>query len=264
MSSRRVKLPDRAERLIALSGGHNFRDMGGYPAAGGRHTAWGRLYRSGTMVALADEDHAVLDRLQLRLVCDLRSTRERTNKPSRLPARPAYEVWSRDHRTSAADVVEAIQSPEAHEGSGRELMRDLYRDLPYEQSESYKVLFARIAAGDLPLVFHCTAGKDRTGVAAALLLDLIGVPREVIFEDFALTDHAFDNLRRMILDDPEMGRLADYDQRLWEPLLRADPAYLESLFHTIESSHGSTADYMREVLGLTDEQITAIADNLLD
>ena len=256
-------MPEIAERLIGLRGGHNFRDMGGYPAAGGKQTAWGRLYRSGTMVALADEDHAVLDRLQLRLVCDLRSTRERTNKPSRLPVRPSYEVWSRDHRTSAADVVEAIQSPEAHEGSGRELMRDLYRDLPYEQSESYKVLFARIAAGDVPLVFHCTAGKDRTGVAAALLLDLLGVPRDVIFEDFALTDHAFDNLRCMILDDPEMGRLADYDQRLWEPLLRADPAYLEALFETIGQKHGSTPAYLAEVLGLSDRQMEDIAATLL-
>ncbi len=256
-------MPDRAERLIGLTGGHNFRDMGGYPAMGGRQTAWGRLYRSGTMVALADADHAVLDRLGLRLICDLRSTRERTSKPSRLPAKPAYEVWSRDHRTSAADVVEAIQSPQAHAGSAGELMQALYRDLPYEQAESYKVLFARLARGDVPLVFHCTAGKDRTGVAAALLLDLLSVPRHMIYEDFALTDLAFDNLRSLILEDPEMGRLADYDQKLWEPLLRADPAYLDALFDTIAKRHGTTARYMRDVLDISDEQIEAIAANLL-
>lgn len=237
--------------------------MGGYPAQNGKQTAWGRLFRSGTMVSLADEDHAVLDRLKLRLIFDLRSTRERTIRPSRLPAQPSFEIWARDHRTSAADVVEAIQSPEAHEGSGRDLMIDLYRDLPYEQSESYKVLFARIAAGDVPVVFHCTAGKDRTGVAAALLLDLLGVPRDVIYEDFVLTDHAFDNLRRMILEDPDMAPLADYDQRLWEPLLRADPAYLDSLFGAIAGKHGSTKVYMAEVLGLSEQQMKAIAATLL-
>lgn len=238
--------------------------MGGYPARNGKNTAWGRLYRSGTMVGLSEADHEVLDALGLRLVCDLRSTRERTARPSALPPSPGFEVWARDHSTSAADVVEAIQSPQAHEGSGVQLMCDLYRDLPYEQAPSYKVLFARIAAGDVPVVFHCTAGKDRTGVAAALLLDLLGVPRETIVEDFALTDLAFDKLKAIILADPEMGRLANYDQRLWEPLLRADPAYLDALFDTIAKAHGSTEAYMRETLGLTTEQIEAIRANLLD
>ncbi len=256
-------MADNPDRIIALSGGHNFRDMGGYPARDGRTTAWGRLYRSGTMLELSDEDHELLHQLELQLICDLRSTRERTVRPSRLPDARAFEVWARDHRTSAADVVEAIQSPEAHAGSGRELMIELYRDLPYEQAESYKVLFRRIADGHVPIVFHCTAGKDRTGVAAAILLDLLGVPRATIVEDFALTDHAFDNLRRMVLEDPDMGKLADYDQSLWEPLLRAYPVYIETMFATIEARHGSSEGYVREVLGLTDEQIAAIRSVLL-
>ena len=250
-------------RLVAFKGAHNFRDMGGYPAADGKHTAWGRLYRSGTMVELSDEDHGLLHQLELRLICDLRSTRERTAKPSRLPAAPSFEVWAREHRTSAADVVEAIQSPQAHDGLGVELMTELYRELPYEQSDSYTVLFERIAQGDLPLVFHCTAGKDRTGVAAALLLDLLGVPRDIIVEDYVLTDHSFDNLRRIVLSDPEMSALKDYDQRLWEPLLRANPAYLDALFETIETCHGTTGDYVREVLDLSTEQVAAIRQALL-
>lgn len=250
-------------RLLAFKGAHNFRDMGGYPALDGRTTAWGRLYRSGTMVELSDEDHELLDELKLRLICDLRSTRERSVKPSRLPEKREFEIWAREHRTSAADVVEAIQSPEAHDGLGVELMRELYRELPYEQSESYAVLFERIAQGDLPLVFHCTAGKDRTGVAAALLLDLLGVPREVIVEDYVLTDLSFDNLRRLVLSDPEMGRLKDYDQRLWEPLLRADPTYLDALFETIETCHGTSEDYAREVLEISANQVAAIRRALL-
>lgn len=254
---------NEAGRIVSFTSGHNFRDMGGYPAAGGMMTAWARLYRSGTMVELSDEDHEVLHKLELRLICDLRSTRERTVRPSRLPAVRSFEVWARDHRTSAADVVEAIQSPEAHEGSGRELMIELYRDLPYEQSESYRILFRRIAESHLPLVFHCTAGKDRTGVAAALLLELIGVERQAIIDDFTLTDRFFDNLRRLILADPEMAALANYEQRLWEPLLRADAAYISTMFEAVEQRHGSTEGYVREVLELGEDEIQAIRKALL-
>ena len=254
---------DHPRRIIGFSGGHNFRDMGGYRAGSGLAVAWGKLYRSGSMVELSDADHDLLHQLELRLICDLRSTRERRERPSRLPDARAFEVWWRDHRTTAADVVEAIQAPGVHDGFGRDLMIDLYRELPYEQAESYKVLFSRIAAGDLPLVFHCTAGKDRTGVAAAVLLDVLGVPRDVVAQDYALTDRFFDNLKRLVMADPDMQALANSDPRLWEPLLRADPAYLDALFATIDTRHGSSENYLREVLELAPADVAAIRETLL-
>lgn len=256
-------MTDHLQRIINFAGGHNFRDMGGYPAADGLAVGWGRVYRSGSMVNLSRADHDLLNQLGLRLICDLRSTRERRERPSHLPANPDFEIWFRDHRTTAADVVQAVQSPQAHEGLGHELMADLYRELPYEQAESYKVLFRRIASGDMPLVFHCTAGKDRTGVAAALLLDVLGVARDVVVQDYTLTDQFFDKLKELVLADPDMQGLVDFDPKLWEPLLHANAAYLDALFDMIDTRHGSSANYMRDVLGLQPADITAIRENLL-
>ncbi|MDB5702388.1 MAG: protein tyrosine/serine phosphatase [Sphingomonadales bacterium] len=251
------------KRVLPFAGGHNFRDIGGYPTRDGRTTAWGLVYRSGSMAALSDADHDLLGSLKLALVCDLRSTRERGMHPSRFPDTVDFEVWARDHNTSAGDVVEAIQKPEAHSGMAREMMIEMYKDLAYEQAESYIELFQRLAAGSLPLVFHCAAGKDRTGIAAAILLDMLGVEREAVVADYVMTDDFFDQLCEMVLADPIASKLAALDPAIWAPLMRADAAYVETMLDTITARHGSSEGFVREILGLGTDEIAAIRERLL-
>jgi protein-tyrosine phosphatase len=251
------------DRVVAMEGGHNFRDIGGYPAADGRHVARGLIFRSGTMSELSDRDHAILDALGLKLICDLRSTAERGRRPSRLPEPARYEIWTRDHEMSAGDLVQAMRHPEATPDKVRDRMTEAYRTLAYEQAPSYRELFHRIAYGPLPLVFHCAAGKDRTGIAAALLLDLLGVDKALIFEDYALTDAFFARGCELVASDPVGDRLAGVDPAVWEPMMRADPAYLAAMFVTLEVRHGSTEAFIREELGLGDRDIAAIRERLL-
>ncbi len=251
------------DRIVPLSGGHNFRDIGGYPAAGGQSTAWGLVYRSGTMAELSDADHALLDGLGLRVICDFRSSKERDRRPSRLPASADFEIWSRDYETSSADLVDTLTRPDATAAGAHALMIELYRELAYEQVPGYRALFERLASGELPILFHCAAGKDRTGIAAALLLDLLGVPRDVVVKDYVLTDHFFDRGCALVRSDPWVHRLGQIDQAIWAPIMRAEPAYLAAMFETIEERHGSAEGFVRDVLGLDADAIASIRRRLL-
>lgn len=249
------------DRIIPLEGGHNFRDIGGYATSDGRYTAWGRVFRSGSMAELSEPARDMLASLGLRVVCDLRSTPERRRKPSRLPEVHDFEIVARDYHSSVADLVTAMRQPDVTPDNARSFMIGFYRELPYEQSEMYRTLFERLAAGALPLLFHCAAGKDRTGVAAALLLDLLGVPRSTVIEDYILTDHFFEAGCRMVRADG--SGLHSLDEAIWQPMMRADAAYLEAMFDTIAQRHGSAEGFVREALGIHDEAISAIRTQLL-
>ena len=251
------------DRIVALEGGHNFRDIGGYRGADGRMVARGLVYRSGTLSELTDRDHEVMDALGLVLICDFRSTRERERRPSRLPQAASYEIWARDHPMSAGDLTEAMRHPYATPERSKALMVEAYRDLAYEQAPADRERFRRIAAGPLPLVFHCAAGKDRTGIAAALLLDLLGVARADVLADYAITDRFFARGCELVAKDPFGDRLAGIDPRIWEPMMRADPAYLAAMFETVEVRHGSGEGFIREKLGLDSALIDAIRGRLL-
>jgi protein-tyrosine phosphatase len=250
-------------RFPGLQGAHNFRDVGGYPTTDGRQVATGRVFRSGTLAALTDADHAILSSLGIRVICDFRSNRERANKPSRFAENVAFDIWVRDHEMSAGDLVGKLSEPGVDPERSRQVMIDAYRTLPYEQADSYRELFRRIAADDMPLVFHCSAGKDRTGIAAALLLDILGVARETVIEDYVLTDLFFEQLVSVIGNDPSWARLANVDPSVWAPMMRADNAYIEMMFQTIEQTHGSSEGFLREAMGLDSDVITAVRDNLL-
>jgi protein-tyrosine phosphatase len=251
------------ERIVPMTGGHNFRDIGGYPTKDGRTTAWGLVYRSGTMAELDDGDRALIQQLGLRAICDFRSSRERDRRPSLLPQSADFEIWSHDYENSGADLINALADPGATAASARALMIELYRHIAYEQKPGFRALFERLASGSLPILFHCAAGKDRTGAAAALLLDMLGVPRETVIEDYVLTDRFFDRGCQLVRTDPWVKRLRDVDPAIWAPMMRADPAYLAMLFETIEARHGSSEGFIRDELGLDAAAIEAIRVRLL-
>ena len=255
---------ESAERVVALDGAHNFRDLGGYPTRDGRRLRWGVIYRSGVMADLSDADHDRLHAIGIRLVCDLRANDERSARPTRWRPGSGTEFWSRDHEMSVGKLLQILKRPGASADSLRQFMMEAYRRLPYEQDEAYRQLFLSIAAGKLPLVFHCSAGKDRTGCAAALVMSALDVPRAAIVEDYCLTDSVFDASRRMILADPLGRSLATLPGELWQPVVAADPAYIEAMFGAIEQRHGSVEGYLTGELGLDADTLARVRDQLLE
>lgn len=250
-----------AERVLPLAGGVNFRDVGGYATADGRRTRWGRLYRSGSLADLTDEDVAYLGGLGLRLSCDLRTAEEVERRPDRLP--PGAEFV---HRPIGASVNPLRRMVTLYRKRNRmqELLQDAYIVMLDQNGEVFASLFAAAAdPASLPLVVHCTAGKDRTGIAAALLLLALGVPEETVVADYTLSNHAFDVLEGRMR--PEMERLYSlgFGDAQVRPFLLAEVRTLQGALAHIRKRYGSVEGYLARA-GVTPETIAAVRENLLE
>lgn len=192
------------ERLLPLVGAYNFRDLGGYPTGDGRTTRWGRLFRSDTLHELTRADLEVLEEVGLSAVVDLRTTAEveRTGRGP-LGGRPLRYLHAPVLREEGGDT-RAAPEPEGDDTSLRYLWYlDVGRRALVEAIEMVA------DPSSLPLVFHCAAGKDRTGVLAALVLDIVGVERDVIVEDYALTQSRLELIVARLRRDPVHGKRMD-------------------------------------------------------
>ncbi len=251
------------DRLLPLEGSRNFRDLGGYPAADGRQVRWGMLYRSGSLAGLTEAGHAHFATLGIRSLCDLRTTAEQVHEPYDWCAPAGISYWSRDYQTSFGELrsVMARELPSAE--SARAAMMTGYRELPYEQAPAYREIFRLLAAGALPLVLNCSAGKDRAGTAAALVLSALGVPRETVIEDYALSDKLVD-FRAAFRDGGEgtslLTRLPD---GVITAIFSSDPAYISVALDAIAARSGSLEAYLHDELGVDADALATIRRTLL-
>ena len=246
-----------AVRLLPLEGGRNFRDLGGYPTADGRRVKWGRVFRSGMMADLTDADYDYLSALGIRVVCDFRSNVERASEPTRWRATPAidYRTWdySDDDDTGGLQLGNLLSRPGVTAEQVAAAMADSYANIAEAHKEKYREVFHRLAAGDLPLAFNCSAGKDRAGTAAALILSALGVPREVVVRDYALSEQVVDYEAELLArnaggEDPDRepyATLSATRTALVRPLLRSDPAYIRSTFAYLDEAYGGVMGYIR-------------------
>jgi len=258
-------------RILPLSGGCNFRDFGGYPAADGSMVRWGRLYRSGVLSRLTDDDLGAIARLDLRVVCDLRRTGERRHDPSRaFGAGVTTLAWETGVETSPIrnERFAQARSPEQAQAA----MCEMYRRLPFVLRPRLQGVFEGLqrCLEDGAFVVHCTAGKDRTGIAVALILTALGVSRDAVIEDYVLTNTAVNLEQRLrgrhatgvgvavtsapILALSEFARAA---------VLDANPDYIAAGLEAIEARHGSVTAYLEAELGIDAAQVEQLRQTLL-
>jgi protein-tyrosine phosphatase len=237
-------------RILELQGGLNFRDLGGYPTTDGRSVKWKILYRSGTSHAMSLRDIHLLSALGIRFAFDFRSNEEREAHSARFTLIPDLYYEYQDHHHVAGDIRRLLESPNARPDDSHDLMISMYRQLPYDFRKPLQRLFQMLEQGNLPLVFNCSAGKDRTGIAAALVLSALGVSRDVIMEDYMLTEHCFDQSCALLLNQSNMRLFERIGREVWEPLMRVHPNYLNAMFDRLTDSHGSVHNYLAEVLGV--------------
>jgi protein-tyrosine phosphatase len=234
------------QRRAPLVGATNFRDLGGYEGADGRTVKWRRLYRSNALSSLTDEDLEHIADLDIKLVCDLRRDEECLEAPSRLPSRNVPEILQLAIGPERKDskLYEYLFAGEASEDEMREVMREIYRDFAVRFAPQYGEFMRRVAREHhLPLLFHCAAGKDRTGFAAALILETLGVSRETILEDYALTN---DYLQRNLSEKyPDLK-----SPELFHTMMAANPDYLLAAFEAIDDAFGSFDAYLEKGLEL--------------
>jgi protein-tyrosine phosphatase len=255
---------ENQQRILHLPSGHNFRDIGGYRTDDGRTVKWRQIFRSGYMSKITDEDRDQLHRLGIDTICDFRANGERTERPTVWHEGTATQLWARDYELSAGALGDLMKEPHIQAAQSRASMLAVYRELPYEQADSYREMFDRIAAGRVPLVFNCSAGKDRTGVASALVLTLLGVPRGVVDEDYLLTNATIDDLFKFMAESKQYKAFVTDRREQIMPVMMAEKEYLDTSFDVIEREHGSVENYVRDILSLSDDAIEAIRVNLLD
>lgn len=240
-------------RHISFERLHNFRDLGGYPTADGQVVRWGRLYRSDSLGKLAGADWDRFLGLGVAAVIDLRYRWEIDAK-GRVPEHPAlaYHNLSIEHRPYDQPSL----GPEVATGP---FLAERFMEVAEDGVEELRAALDVIAAPDAgPVVFHCASGKDRTGQLAALVLALLGVPDDVIVEDFALTELATE---RLLADwSAEHGG----DTPRWPGYGRAPAEVMRLFLAAMAQRYGSVRAYAAEQLGVGAEQVAALRRNLLE
>jgi protein-tyrosine phosphatase len=261
----RVKTPDPdTRRFLRLQGVRNARDLGGYLARDGRSVRWGRVYRSGALGEATGGDIGELQARGLRVVCDLRSGPERLAAPDHWLESAGIASWGQPATALVGDSHSLLEECLVSAARTRGVLTDAYRQMPYVQTEALGAVFHRLARGESPLLFHCSAGKDRSGGAAALLLLALGVPDETVIEDYLLSGLEFDALCRDFLLNPRHAAAHQDPGRAWLPLIESDPAYIEALLEAVLARHGSIEDYLALELGIAAGELEALRAHLLE
>jgi protein-tyrosine phosphatase len=249
------------QRRVLLEGCLNLRDLGGCRAADGRQVRAGCLFRSDELCALTTDDLKVIASLGIRVVFDLRNDLERSRRPNRLP--PGIEVLERTSPGSGEGrkTEEAIAAGDVPDRDDV-YMTSVYVDMLTRLAPELRILVERAAAAlERPLLFHCAAGKDRTGVAAALLLGLLGVPDETILDDYELTT-AYSAPHRLAALRPVLIEHQVPEERV-RPLLEARrPVLASTLIHLYEQ-FGGFEKYAVDVLGVVPTLPEQLRENLL-
>ena len=254
-SSATPSFQQETERLVPLSGTLNTRDMGGYSLEDGRQVRWGLLFRSDDLASLEDADLIYLKSLGLASIADFRSHAERVAAPDQLPQQSPpinYRTWAVNDPT--LNVIELREQIFSGRLSNAELMKLGNRDRYITDrmlSREWGNWLASIAEpGNLPHLFHCTAGKDRTGFAAAILLLTIGVSPDQVMQDFLASN-------RYLEDDIErnLEKIQSHSEYVTNPqvlrqILGVNPHSLKSAISTMESTYGSIDGFIEHGLGI--------------
>ena len=258
-------------RHIVLKGAPNFRDLGGYETADGHRVVWGKLYRAGSLAKLTEEDYAQLNSLGIQLVCDFRTADERKAEPTTWqgtsPTIELLPIGEEDGAMGLSAFAELLRKRVSPDQMKAELV-NFYAKVPIAAANQYRQAFRQILAQDAPVLWHCSAGKDRTGVFSAFLLSLLGVPQDTVVADYELTNrYYFDERRLPMMAAGIRGMMHlnfDVDPEILRPALRAEPEYIQAAFTALEAKYGTFDRYRREALGISDEQVRVLRKRYLE
>lgn len=241
-------------RSLNLSGASNFRDLGGYTNAHGQTLRWRRVFRSDHLAGLTPEDQAVLGQIGLGRALDFRGVLESEATAYTLPgvARHALPI----EPTVVQNINTMLQA--GHTLTARDavaIMQNTYRAFVIDNTPRFADFFAHLLETDTPLVFHCTAGKDRTGFAAALLLLSLDVPRDVVNQDYLLTNALYRRTHSNVQTDTP--------QEVLDVLWRVQEEFLDASMQAVEQRYGSAERYLQE-LGIGRRERERLAERFLD
>lgn len=254
-----------AERLVPLAQGSNFRDIGGYTGAGGKHVRWGLIYRSAGQPLLTPGDVAAIQALGVGQLVDLRSSDERVIAPSRITRIP-YAAVGYD----LADLMKGTQGALVRNGA------EVYHNFPQLLAPQLRIIFAHLLSKPTPIIYNCSAGQDRTGFATAMVLTALGVDHDTIVADYHLSTQYRQPEFEMPPIDPAVAAHNPtakffYDRqqapaaKTAQPLKDADGRpFLRGAFEEIATKWGSVDGYLQQEIGVGPAEIAQLRAKYLE
>lgn len=243
-----------SERQIPMVGQVNFRDLGGIPATLGRYVKWGTLYRSGNLSELTDADQRYFKHLGIKTVIDLRNDLEIAKDPDRLPKGVNYYQYSISDKEGKAytELKRMVMKEGYRKEKAKELFVEVMAAFADSLAEDAQPIFDILTTetGTTPILYHCTGGKDRTGFVTAIILSSLGVERDVIMQDYLMSNYY---RREINLKNVKRARLIGLDQETLEYALQVRKEYLQAVFDVMDE-YGGTNAYLETKFGLTEEK----------
>jgi protein-tyrosine phosphatase len=253
------QVADSAMRRVALQGAVNFRDLGGYATADGHHVKWHMIYRSADISKLTQADLDTLKARHIMYDVDLRGVQESAKAPDRINTGTDYILCP-----AGSDSMNGAMFRDLSKVSNGDSLMNIFYSTTAYLTPRYKPFFGKllIVPGDDALLFHCTAGKDRTGIAAALLLYALGVPYQTIREDYEATNYYRAGNNEIMVKGVMVS------MHVSEPVARAmmgaKGSYLDTTFEAIRIQYGSVDRYLAEQLGLDRPKLAMLKAKYLE
>jgi protein-tyrosine phosphatase len=247
-----AQLIDSNQRVVRMQGAVNFRDVGGYKTTDGRSVKWGKVFRSADISHLTDKDVQVMESKHIHTVIDFRGVKEAQQAPDRLPANTDYTLSpaGSDSLPGAAQIAAMVR-----EGGG--FLEKFYGSTQYF-GERYKPLFQKLVSmpEDQSLLYHCTGGRDRTGMATALFLYVLGVPQQKIEEDFVASNVYLAPMNARMFAGMQSATGMTEAQISQAMALR--PELLHVFFQSIRNKYGSVENFMQQEMGIGPKEIALL------
>lgn len=258
-----------AERVITMDSLTNFRDMGGYLTVDGKRTKWGRLLRSAAHDSITDRDAALLQKIGLKTVIDYRSSYEVAEHADREVEGVTYKSLRPLENPNATNILDVQQTISMNSeadavarltGINQQLASDAYCNSIY-----HEVMKVVLDPAQVPVVQHCTAGKDRVGVGSATILLALGVPRDTIIADYLLSNENQVSVSKLGSAAAASGmEITPEMAKMFEALAKVRAEYLQAFFDTIDTKFGGTEGYLKQGLGLTDADLAKMKELYLE
>ena len=250
-------------RKLSMDGSYNTRELGGYKTADGKSVNWGVLFRSDKLSDISLEDQKYLKNLGIQRIVDFRSKAEKTEDPDKIPEGVAYIEMPIEVDGAMRTKIEAILKGEINRNV-KDFLIEANEEFIKNYSHIYSKFLKDLAKEQKPTMFHCTAGKDRAGFAAAITLIAIGVSKEDAINDYMKTNEYTAKRIDEMISKIELMSLYQTDGELLRPLLGVEREYLEAAFKAAENEYGSIENYIRSGLNISEKEIQQLRSFLLE
>ena len=250
-------------QLIKLEGTNNTRDLGGYTNIHGQTIRNNMIFRSDKLSELTETDIKKLKSLGIKNIIDFRSNKEITDEPNNLPKEINYI-----HMPIEADNQIRKELDDIVSGKLNKLMKqfliDANKDFVLKYSSVFSKFISFLLDNPEPTLFHCTAGKDRTGFAAFLILTILEIPINIILNDYLKTnDYISNSLDRQVVHVSKLLKIPEEKANLIKPLLIVDIEYINKAIYTIKDTYDSVDNYITNILNITENMRIKLKRQLL-